>query len=124
MPLMMRSNDDLLAIEEQVGGVRPRKNNNQSNERQVRAGQLRGGGGTCAAVCPGQDERGQAEPPAAFNSPPPFLLAAYHSLTTRDSLALLLKVKIPLGAGPILRRTAPTSSSHLHFFPLSRFAPL
>lgn len=35
-----------------------------------------------------------------------FLLAAYHNLTTRNSLALLLKVKIPLGVGPILRQTA------------------
>lgn len=80
-------------------GVRPRKNNNQSNERQVRGGQLRGGGGTCAAVCPGQEGRGQADPPTAFNSPSTVPLGPpYHNVTTRDSLALLLKVKIPLAA--------------------------
>ena len=40
----------------------------------------------------------------------------YHNVTTRDSLALLLKVKIPVGAGAILRRASPQVSSRLPFF--------
>lgn len=54
-----------------VSEVRPHKNNNQSDERKVRAGQLRDVGGACAAVSLRQEERGQTELPTAFNSPPP-----------------------------------------------------
>jgi len=43
--------------------------------------------------------------PSPSPSPSPFA-ARYHNVTTRDSLALLLKVKIPVGAGAILRREA------------------
>lgn len=37
----------------------------------MRAGQLRGVGGACAAVSLRQEERGQTELPTTFNSPPP-----------------------------------------------------
>lgn len=92
----------------------------------------------CAAVCPGPRPQARAEdgewrelPFTAFNSPPsppchpppspPSLRALYHNVTTRDSLALLLKVKIPVGAGAILRRTSLQASSSSHP-PLSRLS--
>lgn len=55
-------------------------------------------------------------PSTAFNSPlhsplPPSPRMRYHNVTTRDSLALLLKVKIPVGAGAILRRASLQASS-------------
>lgn len=47
--------------------------------------------------------------------------ARYHNVTTRDSLALLLKVKIPVGAGAILRRASLQATLILPIHPpLSR----
>lgn len=47
--------------------------------------------------------------------------ARYHNVTTRDSLALLLKVKIPVGAGAILRRASLQALSSSRYTLLSHF---
>ena len=55
-----------------VNGVRPRKNNNQSDERQVREpANYAVSAVPCVAVSLGRERRGQTELPTAFNSPPP-----------------------------------------------------
>jgi len=41
----------------------------------------------------------------------------YHNVTTRNSLALLLKVKIPVGAGTILWRASLQASSSSRILP-------